>query len=198
MKSNWLVALPKLFLISLIFLLLTVYTSAQTKETVKPYLHKPTVGENPKLEQFGTFKTALFPGAATYTYDIELPEGTNDLTPALSLEYSSQSAFESPNLVGAGWSMTSNYIAHDVNGSVDNTSNDFLILSLDGYTDKIYNYSGIFKTHIERYLRIENKSSGNTQYWIITDKDGTQYRFGTKSNSRITSNASNYLLKWYL
>jgi hypothetical protein len=43
-----------------------------TDDSYKPYLHKAAVPDHPKLDLYGTYKTELFPGAATYSYPIKV------------------------------------------------------------------------------------------------------------------------------
>lgn len=196
MRNSYLFSLSFIVLLSIIISCSII--SAATAESYKPYLHKPSIGQYPKLDVYGTYQTQLFPGSATYSYGIEVSPGTNGLTPQLSLNYNSQSALQNPNIVGAGWSFTSNYIIRNINFTVTNTSDDYYVLSLNGYSDKILFRSGRFNTNIESYLRIENKTSGGFVYWVITTKDGTQYRFGYSNSSVIFSNSSTYQLKWFL
>jgi YD repeat-containing protein len=147
---------------------------------------------------YGNYQTQLFPGAAGYDYGLIMPPGTNDLEPQLSIFYNSQSAFQNPGRLGAGWSITSNYILRHVNYTVLNTADDYFVLYLNGYSDKLVLRSGVYKTDIETYLKVENKTSAGNIYWIVTSTDGTKYTFGTKAASLLQSNASNYTLKWFL
>lgn len=187
-----------ILVVTAFFILSCSFISGATADSYKPYLHKPSIGQYPKLDVYGTYQTQLFPGSATYSYGIDVSPGTNGLAPQLSLDYNSQSALQNPSIVGAGWSFTSNYIMRSINFTVTNTSDDYYILSLNGYSDKIVFKSGRFNTNIDSYLRIENKTSGGFNYWVITTKDGTQYRFGYSNSSALFSNSSTYQLKWFL
>jgi YD repeat-containing protein len=199
MKERYFSNLSLVILVVAVFFILSCsIISGATAESYKPYLHKPSIGQYPKLNTYGTYQTQLFPGSATYSYGIEVPQGTNDLSPQLSLSYNSQSVLQSPNLVGAGWSFTSNYIMRNINFTVTDTSDDYYILNLNGYSDKVFFRNGAYNTNINVYLRIENKTiSGNT-YWVVTTTDGTQYRFGYSNSSVLFSNSSTYPLKWFL
>ncbi|MFC1715686.1 toxin TcdB middle/N-terminal domain-containing protein [Candidatus Poribacteria bacterium] len=173
-------------------------------DAYKPYLHKATVPEHPKLKLYGSYTTNLFPGAATYSYSFEVPKGTNGLSPVLAITYNSQSIKQRPGILGAGWSLTSNYIYRDVNSTPANSSDDEFKLFLNGnFHELVYDSSdGYYHTKIESYLRVENKTgASNTygNYWLITSKDGTKYRFGYNSDSELTSNqGKNYAVKWSL
>lgn len=199
MKEQRLLNLSFIMLVvAVLFILSCSIISGATAESYKPYLHKPSIGQYPKLNTYGTYQTQLFPGSATYSYGIEVPSGTNGLAPQLSLNYNSQSVLQNPSLIGAGWSFTSNYIMRNVNFTVTNTSDDYYILNLNGYSDKVFFRNGAYNTNINVYLRIENKTSGGFTYWIVTTTDGTQYRFGYSNSSTLFSNSSTYPLKWFL
>ncbi len=179
-----------------IFLLQLV---SATGEEYKPYLHKPNVGEYPKLEMYGTYKTELFPGSATYSYNLVVPKGINDFSPEISITYNSQSAFSNPSIIGAGWTISSDYIFRNINYTINNTNDDYFILTINGNSQKFFNKNGTYKTETESYLRIENKSDNGKDYWIITSKDGTKFRFGYNNDSLLASNNGfNYNSKWFL
>ena len=119
MRNSYLLSLSFIILISIIFS--CSFVLGATAESYKPYLHKPSIGQYPKLNTYGAYQTQLFPGSATYSYGIEVPSGTNGLSPQLSFNYNGQSVLQNPNLVGAGWSFTSNYILRNINFTVTNT-----------------------------------------------------------------------------
>lgn len=186
--------------LSILFLTILVSSiaSAATPESYKPYLHKPSVGQSPKLEMYGNFQTQLFPGSAIYKYDLTVPTGIVGLAPKISISYNSQSTFQNPSIMGAGWTITSNYIMRHVNYTVSNITNDFFLLNLNGYSDKVFLKNGTFKTNIDKYFKIENRTNSGNQYWIITTKDGTKHTFGLTPDSLLQSNATNATLKWFL
>lgn len=199
MRKLTFVKLGFVFLIAtLLILSCSSFISGAKAEPYRPYLHKTSIGQYPKLDVYGTYQTQLFPGSATYSYGINVAPGTNGLAPELSLNYNSQSVLQNPSSVGAGWSFTSNYIMRNINFTIANTSDDYYVLSLNGYSDKILFKNGKFNTNIDAYLRIENKTSSGFTYWVITTKDGTQYRFGYTNSSTLFSNSSTYQLKWFL
>ena len=188
----------KTFLCMIIFIIVISSFVTAVSESYKPYLHKPSVGQYPKLETFGNYQTQSFPGSASYNYNLIVSPGTNGLSPKLLVSYNSQSAFQNPSIIGAGWTITQNYILRNVNFTVNSTIDDSYILYLNGYSDKVINRNGSYKTFIDTYLKIENKTSGGNQYWLVTSTDGTKYTFGLKSTSALRSNSSNYTLKWFL
>src|SRR3989344_1233865 len=107
-------------ILAIVFLVffLNFVDAQQTFDQYKPYIHNPSVGDLPKLETFGEYRTELFPGAGTYVYEIEVPRGTVGLKPSLTLLYNSQSVLQRPGLLGSGWSLTENSITRDVNNTI--------------------------------------------------------------------------------
>jgi len=158
-----------------ILLVLCVLASVQAADNYKPYLHKPVVPDHPEVRLFGQYSTNLFPGAATYSYPIEVPKGTNGLQPSIAIAYNSQSMNQRPGILGAGWQLASyDYIYRDVNSTIGDTADDefFLILGgaqyklVQGPDDKWY-------SEVDNHFRIEKDSN-----WNLTTKDGTNYYFG--------------------
>ena len=170
----------------------------------KPYLHEAVVPEHPELQLYGSYSTSLYPGAGTYSYAIQVPKGTNGLTPDVSLSYNSQQVKQRPGVVGAGWSLSENYILRHVNYTPSNTSNDEFRLLLNGNLHELVydGTDGYYHTKIESYLRIEKltgASNNYSTYWRVTSRDGIRYRFGHNNDSELTSNQNhNYTLKWSL
>src|SRR3989344_1388091 len=127
-----------LLLAVLIFAVFSNFVAAQANsDQFKPYLHKPSLENVPKLEIFGEYQTELFQGAGTYNYDIEAPQGINGLQPFVSLLYSSQSAIQRLGMLGSGWSLTENNIMRNVNHTVNNTNDDYFILTLNNNRLKV-------------------------------------------------------------
>ena len=81
-------------ILSILIIILLSPLSSSAADDFKPYLHKPSVGNVPKLETFGQYETELFPGAGTYSYEIKVPLGTRGLQPSVALIYNSQSALQ--------------------------------------------------------------------------------------------------------
>ena len=103
-----------------LFLIVMPSIYAAGYDSYKPYLHKPAVPEHPQVKMYGAYSTNLFPGAATYSYSIEVSKGTNGLQPSLALSYNSQSVKQRAGVVGAGWSFTENYVYRDANSTLRN------------------------------------------------------------------------------
>ena len=169
-----------LFLSLFILLVLLNITSA---DPYKPFLHDPEVPEEGKLELRGLFKANLFVGAATHTYFIDVPKGTNGLQPIISLRYNSHDTKGKPSNLGMGWSLTQDVIRRDTNFTRSNTSNDEFKLSLEGKEyDLVYvRNEGRFHTNPETFFYVSNKSGGRNEggmYWEVVKKNGTVFRFG--------------------
>jgi len=189
------------FAIVLLASLIIPFSSAN--DIYKPYLHNPVVPEHPGITLPGSFETQLFTGAATYTYPLELPPGTNNLQPRIALSYNHQLTTNPTGIVGSAWSLSENYILRDIEYSFSDDSDDTFILMLNGESHKlVYDSSdNRFHTKVESYLNITNVSGGNNDndvYWIITNKEGLQYRFGYNSDSELVSNIQDYTVRWSL
>ena len=127
-------------LMGLVLLTASLYLVSGAMDDYKPYIHEPSVPEHPKLKLQGQYKTNIFPGAATYSFPVAAPKGTNGLTPEITLSYNSQTVKQAPTLVGAGWSLTKNAILRNINGSLTNTSNDEFTLVLNNVPyELVYN-----------------------------------------------------------
>ena len=183
-------------------LILLIKFSIAADDEYKPYLHKAAVPEHPKLELYSQYKTNLFPGTATYTYNIEVPKGTNGLTPELSVYYNSQTVKQRPGILGAGWLLTQNLVYRDANSTLNDTSDDIYKLVLNNVPYELVHSNNSFHAKMDSYMKIENLSGGTNlygSYWSVTLKDGTNYRFGYNADSELTSNSGyDYVLKWSL
>ncbi len=188
-----------------IWIIIFIYLASFTYATnnYRPYIHNPKVPEHPELNLHGSYQTELWPGAATYTFDIEVPPGRNSLQPYLSLNYNSHLTKQRPSILGTAWDLTQNYIWRDVDYSFADTSDDKLRLVLNGQSYELVYVPSENKYHtkIESYLHITKISGGNNQlneYWIVKTKDGIQYRFGYNQDSELVSNLHNYATRWSL
>lgn len=194
----------KEFLISLVCIFVLFVLSADSAHAIsdeyRPYLHNPSIGDVPKLESFGEYKTELFSGSGAYIYELDVPSGVIGLQPSLALNYNSQIVLQHPGLLGSGWSMTENLISRKVNYTVNQTNDDYFILSLGESRLKVIYNGSAYNTEINpRNYRIQNLTTGGRIYWTVTATDGTQYRFGFNNDSRLDSNTGmNYDVKWSL
>lgn len=175
--------------------------AAVTADPFRDFIHQPTVPYQGSLGSPGAFTTDLFTGAATYTYPIEVPPGTNGLKPSLFLYYNSQNTLKRQDVLGTAWVLSQNYIERDVKGTFSNVTDDGFRLVFNGKEHKLVYSSGRYHTEIETYLYIDNLSGGNNQkrqYWTVKTKDGTSYRFGYNQDSEAFSNIQPYVWMWRL
>ena len=75
----------------------SIFVSA---DQFKDYIGNPTAPKQSNLKSDSSFTVSLFDGSATSNYQIELPQGTNGLTPQISLTYISSSSPQPPNILG--------------------------------------------------------------------------------------------------
>ena len=151
------------------------------------------------------YLTSLFTGAAVYVFPIYVPRGINGFQPRVTLTYNSQSVGGQYGWLGDGWSLNEFYILRDVNFTPNDISNHRFRLIFNGQSHRlIYNpESGFYHTEIETYLRIQRLQGGTNQkgeYWLVTTRDGVQYRFGYTEDSELVNSVvgRNYVSKWKL
>src|SRR3989344_7444241 len=82
-----------------------------------PEVINPLKNTKVSIQSKGEFKNDLFTGAATYSYPIEVPPGTNGLQPEISINYNSQNYLKYPNILGSGWGLSESYIEREDVGS---------------------------------------------------------------------------------
>jgi hypothetical protein len=136
-------------------------------------------------------------GSLSYSYPISLPPGRNGLTPDLSLKYSSQPSANT-NIVGYGWDFTIPFIERiNRTGSDAMLGQFFFYSSMDG--ELASSTSGTYGPLSEtgKFLKYQFSTSTNT--WTVTDKRGTNYKFGTTAVSRQDNPSdSSQIYKWEL
>ncbi len=136
-------------------------------------------------------------GTASLSYPINVPAGRQGLQPNLAVTYSSEAA---NSLLGMGWDMQIPAITVDNKWGVPRYD--------DGYETETYLYNGEellpsarlessweardpSKNEKQFYPRVESGfekimrkgNSPKAYYWIVTDKQGTQYYYGTYSGN---------------
>lgn len=103
-----------------VFSLVSIQTSYSANVDQFPYL-RDEISNRPSefgLDEF--FKVSLFTGAFTYTYEIEVPPGTNNLQLDISLFYNSYRTTDLPTVLGTGWDLSQSYIQRDINNTANN------------------------------------------------------------------------------
>ncbi len=154
-------------------------------------------------------------GEAVYSIPLELPPGTNGMTPALSLEYHHRSIV---GLLGIGWNIGGlSQIARCPRTIVQDgiaspvTLTDVDRFCLDGQrlvvTNGVaYGAAGAeYRTEIESFARIRSYpgSGHGPQYFVLEALDGRVFEYGATADSRIdgssgAGNAANLARTWAL
>jgi YD repeat-containing protein len=203
---NWVRSSFLVFILACFLLLPSaVFAAPPTGETpFEPCLQDNLEPGSAPIKEMGAFQTSLFTGSAAYSYPIDVPPGTNGLAPSIVLSYNSHSAKDRTSWVGAGWSLTLNYIKRDVNSTPEDLSDDIFNLVLNGQQyELVYNETeGRYHTEEESYLFIENKTGSTDNkkgdYWMVRSKDGTTYRFGYTNDSEAVCANRVYVWQWSL
>ncbi|MDO8444967.1 MAG: SpvB/TcaC N-terminal domain-containing protein [Deltaproteobacteria bacterium] len=134
----------------------------------------------------------LFTGTMSYRIPIEVPKGRNGMDPGLSLLYRSGSG---NGWVGVGWEFEVGAIERSTKNGVKYDGTDIYLFRMAGATIELVSVGGNeYRAKIEgAFNRFQFVSSS---YWIVTDKKGTQYRFGYDTSSRQDSGSQ--IFKWCL
>jgi len=144
-------------------------------------------------------------GALNTTFPIDIPPGRNHLQPNLDLVYNSQNT-QQGSIFGEGWAINIPHIDRLNKSGVDKlystSSLNYFTSSLDG---EIVSTSTVSSTATSYVARTENGSfnkytyTSSTNQWLMTDKNGTQYTFGSSTDAlqNDPNNASN-TYKWML
>ncbi len=138
-------------------------------------------------------------GALTYSYAIAVPPGRNNLQPDLKLNYNSQNRQEGSPF-GYGWSISIPYIQR---------LNKFGVDRLYGTSTPSYFSSfmdGELATTSSANVYTARTDNGNfnsysfsNNQWLVTDKNGTQYKFGYDSSTQQNDqNNPDNVFKWML
>lgn len=138
------------------------------------------------------------PGAFMYSYALVIPPGRNGMTPNLLLGYSSRDAEDTG--FGYGWSISIPFIER-----LNKTGFDALYSTSSPSTSFHSSFSGELVKSTSTLYVARNNDGSNLQYtysgdiWIVKDKEGNTYEFGTASSSRQDDPASTgKIFKWML
>lgn len=138
------------------------------------------------------FQVDLFTGATTWNVPIDVPVGRGGLAPSLGLSYSSgivdgmrTKLNPQASWVGAGWNLGVGYIARAIERDENRTpmAVPTYTLVFNGVSSELVHVGGEqYRTKDERYWRVERVTTGaqnqGNDYWLVTTRDGIQYRFG--------------------
>ncbi|MCK5283860.1 MAG: VCBS repeat-containing protein [Nanoarchaeota archaeon] len=180
-------------------LVITLVSAVPTDTFYRSFVNDPVVNS------FGgqQFNIGLFTGAATYSYDIKVPPGTNGLAPSISILYNSQNTKGIPDMLGTSWTLTQSYIERDIQYTRSSTADDTFKLVLNGKEHKLIYDSSDSRYHTQRetFFHITKQSGGDNdknEYWIVKTKDGASFRFGYNTDSELVSNQESYVSRWHL
>lgn len=147
-------------------------------------------------------------GAGAYNVPITLPPGTNDLIPALSIDYNSMAE---DDVMGMGWTIGGLSAIGRNKGTIYNggikpvnlTNSDWF--SLEG--NKLIALTGVngvdgtvYGTEFETFSKIISHGSiGNGPQWFeVFTKDGKTIQYGFTMNSRLIPDGQNTVLTWFV
>jgi len=181
---------------------LTSSNLPQSSVRVSDYNEIKDLSPNILATTSGAYQTDLFTGTASYSYEIRVPPGRNGLKPQLFINYNHHQTFLKSEL-GNAWTLLKNYIYRDINGTLEDISDDFFRLHFNGLDTKLVYIpsENRYHTEIEAFWKIERKNGGDNdkkEYWTLKTKDGTTYRFGYNKNSEFASNQENFTSIWSL
>ncbi|MEK7672304.1 MAG: RHS repeat-associated core domain-containing protein [Patescibacteria group bacterium] len=155
-----------------------------------------TKGENIQL------KADNVSGALTLEYPLVVPPGRDGLQPDLRLSYNSQNTRDD-GIFGYGWSLNIPYIERVNKDGVNKMYfKNYFSSSLSGelkdisLTDSKHGQYGA-KIDDGSMLKYEYKTG---DFWEVTDKDGTIYKFGINDKSKQIGSTygGNQIYKWML
>ncbi|HRG68806.1 MAG TPA: SpvB/TcaC N-terminal domain-containing protein, partial [Saprospiraceae bacterium] len=137
-------------------------------------------------------------GALNYLFNITIPPGRNNFQPDIKLKYSNQDGSSTPNIIGYGWNIEIPTISR-INKSGTNKlySSDYFYSSMSGELIKVAGNSNVYAPKVENgdFLTY-TLSSGS---WIVKDKKGTIFKFGSLAQSRQDNpNKNTEVYKWSL
>jgi RHS repeat-associated protein len=165
-------------------------------------------------------------GDFTYDYSITDPSSSGSLSPEVALNYNSGSVDGKTSLtnaqsswVGDGWAapaddyITQSFVPCDDDPEGTASANptldmcydgEILTMDLNGSSTTIVDDAGTFKLQDDNGAVITHETSSgkgqgtyNTDYWIITERDGTSYYFGLNELPGYTSsNAMTDSVDW--
>lgn len=160
------------------------------------------------LKPSGSWSQGGSTGSFDYSIPITVPPAASSLTPSVALNYDSgsvdgqtASTQAQSSWVGDGWSTPSSFVeqsfvscADSPEGSASPVSTPdacyagpILTLSLKGATTSLVwdSSKSVWKPQAdtgETVTHVTNSSNGtgtyNTDYWVVTERDGTVYQFG--------------------
>ncbi|QQR54808.1 VCBS repeat-containing protein [Candidatus Peregrinibacteria bacterium] len=164
---------------------LTEATTESTSEETEIDLDAPRF--HPEIDEFT--------GALTYSYNIVTPPGRNGIEPNLALNYNSGDE-DKTSILGLGWSLNIPSIQRiNREGTQDLYDGDTFTSSLSGELIALDATTYGAKSEKGDFLNYERVGDA----WVVTDKSGTTYTFGSSEDARQDDPADNSrIYKWML
>lgn len=144
-----------------------------------------------------------FSGTALYDYPIALPPGRNGLTPSIQISYNSQDS-SLDNILGYQWNLNTYFIKRANKKGVEKlySEKDFVASTPVGAGELIATqltngqYGHYGQKTDNSFAKYEYKDDGS---WLVTDKQGTQYKFGSTDEGRqFDPDDSSRIYQWML
>jgi Salmonella virulence plasmid 65kDa B protein len=137
-------------------------------------------------------------GAYVYKFPIETPPGRNGIEPSLALQYNNL-ASDNRGSFGYGWSVNVPYIARENKLGTERmlaTTSSYFFSSLSGELATTSS-STVFVSRVDDGSFFQYTFSNNK--WVVVDKNGVRYTFGTSTLSRQDDPAdATRIYKWML
>ncbi len=145
-----------------------------------------------------SFRTDLATGAAVLGIPIVVPPGRKNVQPSIALSYSSNNE---NGICGVGWTLqAATAIQRSTKDGVPRYTavDDFVAggqeLVMVAETPHEYEYRAKIESAFMKYVFLPSENR-----WVVYDKNGTKYYFGTTSASRLAHPAiPHYVFAWYV
>ena len=150
------------------------------------YANRDNAGLKPE-KQSGEYNVDQFTGLFSYNYPLQIPAGRANLQPSVSLQYNHRQT-NLGSMIGVGWDISMPSIVRDNRTGVDNLYDEnYFILNFGG-SNRLESIDidgsgyGTYGKQVEAdFLDIEFDQNNK---WIVTDKLGVIYTFGSTAASR--------------
>ena len=155
-------------------------------------------GSTPFTALAGTPEANLFNGAVSTSVRIQVPPGRKSMTPDLALSYSSSAG---PSPYGYGWSFPIGGIQRSTKWGVPRCggahSDEFVLMMPGGVNAELMAESGggvVYRPKVEEAF-VEAKAfkgTGSGNYWVVRDRAGLKYTFGSTPDARVFKAADKF------
>lgn len=129
-------------------------------------------------------------GNASFSFPLEVPDGTGDLTPELSISYSSSGG---NGLLGKGYELSGiPFIKRDISYGINYNSNDSYYSSEYGQLIDSNGNKSVYYTKEESFVSFfpQGDSGRGPTEFIAYDKDGNRYSYGGSGAQLIHPNGA--------